>query len=236
MLKASRVALVVGVLALSVPAFGSAIFQLGDSGWSVSGPSYAEVNVMVDDVHWSEDWDHSYVLLQIHKKFRAAPDEQGNFSPVTLTFIQTAPDAETVPNIRIADEAITNLTGVAWTDFHWILSKFVYASFNSDVPVYTGDPGDTPPGVWDIYPFKGSSWQSSQTTDQLNVFDGVIPDLGVWYPGIRSSGALEINVDLDGAPRNFSFDLKELPTIPEPATLTLLAAGAAVLIRRRRSR
>lgn len=234
MLKATRCAAMAVVLSLSVPAFGSVAFPLADSGWTVSAASDLNVNVMVDDIHWSEDPDDSYVLLQVHKKFRAAPDEQGNFSPIALTFVQTAADAETVPNIRIADEAITNLTGSPWRDFHWILSKFRYASFNTDVPVYVGEPSEAPAGVWGISPFGAYGWELGPTTEELRVYDGVIPNWGSYYPGIHSSGALEINVDLPGAPKNFSFDLKELPTIPEPATLALLAAGSALMIRKRR--
>ncbi|MFW6066579.1 MAG: PEP-CTERM sorting domain-containing protein, partial [Planctomycetota bacterium] len=54
--------------------------------------------------------------------------------------------------------------------------------------------------------------------------------------GVYSNGYLEINVDTDSAPERFSFDLKQLPTIPEPATLTMLAMGAGAMLCRRRRR
>jgi hypothetical protein len=243
MLKARRIALLAVVLCVSVSALGDVSFPLidsqgRDSGWTMTAPSFLGVNVVTDYVHEDDEWCDTYVLIEVFKKFRVPPDEQDQFSPINLTFTQTAPDAQTVPNIRIADETITNLTGADWYDFHWILSKFGYASFNTDIPVYTGvpdPPEEVPAGVWDVWPFRQYAWDTSQpNTEKLSVFDGVIPPGGVYHPGIYSSGYLEINVDLLTPQEPFSFDLKELPTIPEPATLTLLAVGAAAMIHRRR--
>lgn len=235
MLKAGRIALVISLSLLCVPAFGAVSFPLADSGWAVLGPSFMDLNVVVDDVHWSEDPAESYVLIEIQKKHWVAPDENGNFSPITLTFV-TNSTSEAVPNIRIADETIANFTGADWYDYHWILSKFEHASFNTDIPVYTGNPPDAPAGVWDVYPFEDYSWELGETTESLNVFTGVVPDFSVFSPGVYSNGYLEINVDLESAPERFSFDLKQLPTIPEPATLTILAMGAGAILRRRRRR
>jgi MYXO-CTERM domain-containing protein len=209
-----------------------------DSGWKVQGPDFLSVSVTCDDVYKQGDQDDWYVLLQVSKKYRAAPDAQGNFPPIVLAFTQTADDANTVPHIRIADEAMTNQTGEDWHDFHWILYQHEYAAFDTSIPIYVDDPcvSFPPPGVFDVYPFTAYAWDlTGVDTQKLNVSGGVIPAGGVWFPGILSNGYLQIDVDLPGAPSEFSFDLKQLPT-PEPATFTVLAVGAAALLRRRRSR
>jgi len=141
-----------------------------------------------------------------------------------------------VPNIRINDESLSNQTGADWLDFHWVLFQHGHASFNQGVTIYTDDPGVNfpPAGVFDVYPFTQYVWDNAAVDIQkLSLSGGLIPDNGSWFPGLLSSGYLEINVDIDAAPEEFSFSLKELPT-PEPATLSLLAIGALALLRRRR--
>ncbi len=233
MLKARQIALVLVVVSLSVPAFGSAVDDLGDSGWKVSGPDFMDLNVITDAVHWADDPDDSYVLIEIHKNHWVSPDADGNFSPITLSFIQTAEDAAPVPNIRIRDEDIFNATGADWTGYNWILSNFQHSSFNTDIPVYTGYPPDAPEGVWDVHPFNQHAWDIGETTEKLSVFDGLVEDGDIFRPGIYSSGYLEINVDVENTFENYRFALKQLP-IPEPATLSLLALGAGALVCRRR--
>jgi len=225
------------LLSLASLAPADVIVPLDNSGWSVSIPDLVTLGVSVDKVYKTGAQSGWYVSIQVSKVFNAAPDEDGVFPPIWLTFKQTSADAQTAPHIRIVDESITNDTGVAWTDFHWVLFKMGYASFNETASnVYAGGP-PIPSGVFEVYPFTNYQWDSTTnpTVHELSVWGGTVSDGSTWYPGMLSSGHLQIDVDLANAPANFVFKLKEIPT-PEPATVCLIAMGGiGVLLRRRRT-
>ena len=61
---------------------------------------------------------------------------------------------------------------------------------------------------------------------------GTIPDGGTWTPG-ADLGGLQINVDLSGMEMS-KFVLKEIPRIPAPAALALLAIAGHTHRRRYR--
>ncbi|MEP0848595.1 MAG: PEP-CTERM sorting domain-containing protein, partial [Phycisphaerae bacterium] len=62
--------------------------------------------------------------------------------------------------------------------------------------------------------------------------DAIIPNGGIWFPGDGASdGELVIDVTTHAQAPFTVFTLKETPT-PEPSSVLLLVAGAALLRRR----
>ena len=123
--------------------------------------------------------------------------------------------------------AITNNTGQTWIDFHVTLEgmgdfggyAFMrFADLGSDGIIYTG------PGTATFADDNGDSmgYDEVMNLDGLNVPDG---------------STLEFTADILGGafPEGMtSFDIRGMPTVPEPATLGLLAAGLGALVAKRR--
>ena len=116
---------------LSDPAKG------GDSGWNVSYDDQA-VDIVLDQVNLSG----GYVAIEITKDFTVGPNPDTHLFPgIYIDFIQRLPDAQTVSTVRIVDESIRNLTGVAWQDFHWQAMDHSQAWFD---PAASGTFGQRP--------------------------------------------------------------------------------------------
>ncbi len=208
----------------------SHVYPLGDSGWTVTGPSFYELVVVVDGEGIDSD-GVPFVAIEISKKFRFGPDpDTGVFPSITLDFSQTKPDAETAARIYLADETVTNLTGAEWQDFHWVLFRHGTAQFNQDKTNVTTDVNEN---GWLIAPFTEHEWtvNDASDTEELSVWGGSVPADGVFFPG-NGSGNLVIDLELTG-PDPASFTFKQIPT-PEPTVLCLLAAGGAGLLARRK--
>lgn len=174
------------------------------SGWNAifdDDVAGVVVDVVTDD----------YVMIQIEPKIFL------DFAPIAFTFQQHLPDAVGV--IRIADESITNATGVEWTDFHW---ELMVDSVNG-----TAVFDDTDPGNFNIAPFTNKDLHPAT----LDADAGIVLPGGLFSPG-HGSGPLYIVTD--PGQELLRFTLIQYPT-PEPVTMAMLALGsAAVLMRRRR--
>ena len=215
------------VIAVSLACFGFAAtaahalpVPLG-GGWEAEVMNGATASFVVDPP------PPGATAIQISKDFTQGPGVGGVFPPILIQFRQvdtdTAGDSGTTNRIIITQEAITNLTGSAWTDFHWALLDMGQAWF---------DPTDT---SFNTAPFTNQTFSNfldspaNTKPTELNVDGGVVVDGGfTWFP----SGALVIDVDLSSTSAVI-FNLKEFPT-PEPATVTLLALGCVAVLRRRR--
>ena len=183
--------------------------QTGDfSGWCVTSPHPANiVDIFVDTV----DLAGGLVVIQITKSFNNPPDPtSGLVPPILLNFVQVCDDADTVDMIIITEEAVNNLTGVEWTDYHWTLFTTPVAWF--DVAASSG---------FNIAPFTDrvfSNFLDSPTDNQAKDLDasggGTVPAPGAYFPGF-GTGGLKIGVDLTGEVP-VSFTLKQRPSVGVP--------------------
>jgi hypothetical protein len=218
------VSLLIG-LAAAGPVQGSMIYALKlgnqDSGWSVELTDNIHSGVTVDSI------TSTNVIIEIGKTFWTGP-QNGQFTPNLINFIQRLDSAHTVPSIWITSEAITNGTGVDWTDYHWEIQGSA-AAFNKDLTDASG---------FTIGPFVNRTWgappvgQPSHSMT-LDVDGGLIANGETYFPG-STHGRLYVDADLTGADA-VQFTLKQYPT-PEPCTMGLLLLGSAgaLALRRRK--
>ncbi len=211
----------------------AALIYENAGGWRITGSGNDDGSPASVVVH---PGPRDVLLIEITKVFVGRPDRYGYLPAIFLNFTQVNPDESTASKIVILDEDIQNNTARDWIDFHWYLFGYGNARFNT-AETFPSDyklPGDN----FNLSPFSGRSWSSQGTgpgqVEALNAFTGVVAKGDSFTPGGGPNGGeLVIDVDLTAARPGF-FILKELPTIPEPATLSLVTIGAALLIRRRR--
>ncbi len=227
-LSASLIAAIVLLAASPMAQAGLIQATLGSSGWQVSGTTTGSVAVTVDREGIDDDGKR-FVAIEIIKVFRDPPDPQTQaLPPITLSFTQIAPAEATAQRIYIADEMITNLTGVTWWDFHWIVGVTDTARFNRELTNPTANPQEV---GFQIGPFTEFAWSADWGTnvETLSAFGGAVPSGTTFFPG---AGDGNLVIDIIGLEREglATFILKEIPTIPEPAGLLLIGGGAAVLV------
>jgi len=186
-----------------------------DSGWSVTYDD-AYVDIAVDLVNMGKD----FVLIEVSKDF-AQPGYP--LTSILMDFIQREDDAQTVSTIIIADESITNLTGVAWTDYHWQLLDHDEVWFDIELSTTFGIQADPhfKTQIWHTLPNDPSK------ANALTVEDGVVADFSSYFPGMDASD-LVIAVDL-GNEGPVSFEFKQYPT-PAPATMALMGLGLVAIV------
>lgn len=195
-----------GVLLAASPAFGDVTIPLG-GGWQATVPNLSQVGIQVDSV------TSEFVAIEISKDF-TDPSLGGIFPSLDIVFSQIAGDGFTAPQIVILDEAVTNLTGENWTDYHMRLISSGVAEF--DIASSLG---------FSMAPFTSTLL----TLTDLDASNGTVLDNSSFFPG-SGPGELVIVADLSGGP--VTFTLEEYPT-PEPATLAMMLVGLGVLARRR---
>ena len=229
-------ALLCAVVVLMVPLVAGAEVLYEGHGWRISGPDWGLA--LVED---PLPIDH-ILALEVFKVFDVPPDPFfGTLSPLILTFEQIAPDDQTADMILINDETITNRTGVAWEGFSWTLVQMGYAEFDEEL-TFPSDFGGNPAYDFDLDTFSDHEWLNNHAgseatwTQTLYAYEGVVPDGGLFMPGVMG-GQLVIDVDLlgfDGSDADATFFLKEIPTLPEPASMAILAMGGFALLGKRR--
>lgn len=184
------------------------------SGWRITIFDSNLVDVVTDAVLVQ----HDVVIIEKFAEF-VSVDTFGLPEPHLILFQQVGSDADTVSTIAITNEVILNSTGLTWIDFEFFTADTGQVAFD---PVASAS--------FSIDPFLSSTFQSGNTV--FHVFEGVIPDGGVWTPGL-ASGELVITVDLSST-QPVSFTLKELPSVPAPGSLVVLSGAGLVLGTRRR--
>lgn len=188
-----------------------------DAGWQAELPDYI-ADLRVDAVSMIDD----LVVVEISKDYFFAHDGQGNFDPIDIVFTQTAGDEQSVSQIIIADESITNLTGSDWHDYHWAILDANAAPNGGDAWFNIADSSG-----FEISPFTIREWSGflpapPNSATELSASGGIVPYIDTYYPGV-GTGELVIDVDLSGEDP-VSFIFRQYPTIPEPASL-LIAVG-----------
>jgi hypothetical protein len=120
-------------------------------------------------------------------------------------------------------EGVTNNTTQTWTDYHEQLGTGLDGSF---VPGGTPVTFVTPPDAT----YTNPAFPTASVTPSSIDYSG-----GAVAPGQAISLTFSIDVpDIVGA-GPYTFSMRQFPTVPEPATLSLLAVGSiGVLARRRR--
>jgi hypothetical protein len=207
---------------------------IDNTGWYVSldNPSgIGSVDFFYDGV------DDNNIRLELVKEFNSPNFDQTNQGDgLFLKFTLVDPCAPNFrPNIVIWDERIINNTGRDWTDFHIILGTRVPIDISDlqDGPGVGFDPGYifTPT---QYNPFQTIVFNPAAPTTNIDMKDGILLSNGMQYVfGGAGGGHLRIVTDL---PKGESFWFKEFPTVPEVATIILLALGSLPLIFIRRTR
>jgi hypothetical protein len=211
------------VLAISSASWAAVIFE--SSGWRISvGDDVAGAVSVVQD-----EGDSGVLVLQLFKNFLQPVGQSGQMASIVLTFEQIAPDALTASKIVINDESIYNGTGVTWTDFHWILIESGFAGFNQAETYPTGQAG------FSTNPFNTYEWSQSTGSQMLSISGGTLASGSSFIPGTVGDLVIDVNLAGDGDQAGGLFSLKEIPTIPEPMTLSLLAIGGLCMAVRRKS-
>lgn len=224
--NSTLVALAAGLLSFSSAQAGSIDLCGGAAGWRATWDNSLDGLVQIITSDCSQ-LANGRVFIEKSAQFTQGPNPSGVFPTIAITFTQTAPT--NVTRIIIEDEIITNSTGAAWTDFHMDLIDSGDAFFDVAATLGSGGP---PPIGFSIAPFTQAGFSNGDT--RLDIFGGVVPNGGIWFPGGGvSNGELHIAVNPHAQAPFTVFTLKETPT-PEPASLALLGIGAAVAFRRRR--
>ncbi len=211
----------------------SASIVFESKGWQITMPSWAEPGsgaAVVEDP--TEDDD--VLMIEIFKVFKGPVGEFGDMPSVVMTFTQIGDFSNTAKKIVINDESVSNHMDVDWTGFDMMLVSPGLAKFNAEQmfggpsSLYTDQFNSVSLGR-EISPLTNDFIVTS-----LSFRDGVVPMGDDFTPG-SFSGAIVIDPYFrDAGP--VVFKLKEIPSIPEPASLALLSGGAALMLRRRRMR
>lgn len=214
MKRAFTAAAILGLCGIfAAPASGEIIASSG--GWQVEVPEWVidqgfEVDAVVDP------GDPDVLIIEFAKYFTGDLNAFGAFDSIQVSFLPIEDEIQ-AGTILINDEAIQNDMVVDWLDFE------MYLMNASD--------GTT----FDASNAQFSNFQSLDEVDAVGIepgqslrfYNGVVPEGTAFFVD-----DIVINVD----PDENGFILKEIPSIPEPATMSLLAFGAIAGLRRRRRR
>jgi len=226
--KKGVVFLVLYALLVCAASVEGVVIPLDDSGWAmVVRPGLGTVSAPIVDRVTGDA-----VYIELAKTFNSPP--QGGFlAPIIIEFQKVSPNATL--NIIIRDEYIVNNTDTEWIDFHMSLLVDILnpqAGFNPD---------SLPDGDQLEQVYYNCNYGYQQLPIRLHFVDndgsGVPsspPGNDVFQPGYRG-GKIVIATNPDMAV-DARFGLKEVPTIPEPATLLILGMGGLVMTVTRRRR
>ncbi len=209
---------------------GAIVFE--SKGWRITMPSWAEpvsgATVIEDPA------DPDILMIEIFKVFKGPVGDFGDMPSIVMTFTQIADYANTAKKIIINDESVSNHMSVDWTGFDMILASPGQASFNYD-QMFPGTVNDLYSDQFNIAgPTEASMIAGTRSFTNLRFRDGIVPAGDDFTPG-SFSGVIVIDpVFTDLGPTIFK--LKEIPSIPEPASLVLLTCGASLMLRRRLKR
>jgi hypothetical protein len=146
----------------------------------------------------------------------------GQPQPWTVTFRQTAADANTASQIFIDAEFVTNLTGLNIVGYRQLLGLSRSATWDASSSAASVNPAFTTTTISgdsrELFTTGGPGFANGQT----------------WTPGVASGGFL-INVDLGRQNTPIVFTLKEFAIVPAPGAAALMGVGLVAMGRRRRA-
>jgi len=214
---------------------GPLLFGGGSAeAWVITQISPAPGSGLSESVIVPIDTDPGVDKIEIHKYFMELVDN-GAEVPIILSFTREAGDQDV---LQIVDEIILNLYSDAnfiqdWEDYHvqlMVLPTQGDVSFidpnKARAVQATGGPtrlgGD--PNSWTA---KRIDWETADSSQEVpwGTFTSA-PDNQLVLLGLQ--------IDVSDLEVGETFQFKQWPTTPEPATLALLAAGISVVVRRRR--
>ena len=221
------------VLVLST-AVQAVSYPLLDSGWAfVARSDLIEGGQVAYPYVYGVTGDA--VVIQLDKLFNRAFSQDGFNYPIIIEFEKLSVNATS--KIIIRDERIINETGREWIDYH------MHLMVDALNPQAGFDPSFIPDGdqLEDVSYALNCGYNDLPI--QLHFTDA--NDSGVpssppaepgenWFqPGYYSDGRIVIVTDPQ-IQVGEHFGLKEIPTIPEPATIVLLGFAGVIMLRRRR--
>ncbi len=211
----------------------SASIVFESKGWRITMPSWAEPGSGAAIIEDPTDNDE-VLMIEIFKVFKGSVGDNLDMPSIVMTFTQIGDFSNTASKIIINDESISNHMAVDWTGFDMMLVSPGLAKFNGEQMF--GGPNSLYLDQFEsvVVGREISPLTNNFIVTKLSFRDGIVPAGDDFTPG-SFSGAIVIDPYFrDAGPAVFK--LKEIPSIPEPASLALLSSGAVLMLRRRRMR
>lgn len=208
----NRIAVVSAATLLAAAGAASAqVTQDLGGGWSVTIFNPSAVSVTSQGV-----FNNQLILTKVATVFGTT--DEGIPTPIVLQFSQNLPSAQTVPQIGIAFENITNQSGTAWTSYQQILALSSRVSFNQAASA-----------GFSTLPFTNTTYNAATGATQVTYDGGVVPNGSTWNGG----GGNPIVIDIALAQTPTVFTLKEVP-LPTPGAAAVATLGGLLAARRKR--
>jgi hypothetical protein len=184
---------------------------LGQSGWTAIIPRNvaSRVDILIDSEGTLDG--HTYVAIEIVKRFIGAPDPFNTVPPIFIEFAKSEHPA--ADWIIINDELVQNDTPAAIVRFEMAVDDSV--GF---------DPAQSPSGDLFRMVVYGQNRGYQNLPTVLSFYDGVLPkhpQNDLFQPG-QETGWIQIVTD-PSMLRGQRFFLKERAYVPEPTSLVFLA-------------
>jgi hypothetical protein len=229
-MNGKRLALLVLVLAMGVSTASAEVIFVS-KGWQITMPDWAGSTSgasVTEDPVIAPNPDE-ILLVEIFKVFKGSPDPFSMTDPLVMNFQQIEPDAAS--KIVINDESVTNFDTLEWTGFEFSLG-------DPDDVVEFNEAQTFPGGGNDFYldQFTTAVFGTNGDGNESLLLSGGVVSVGDDFTPGSLSGALVIDADTSGGQASFDLiEMAETGEIPEPMTLSILAAGGVgLLIRRKR--
>ena len=210
---------------------GAVVVDLGDSGWAMVVSPLVLEHSDVSVPWYGIEGDTLY--LELHKTFGRPLDDSEMFLPIVLEFEKISENASST--IVLTDEYIVNDSDVEWYDFHMQLMVSISEPEAGFDPQYVFD-GQQLENVFysEFVGYDGLPVKLNFLNEEGGGVPPVPPGEDIFWPGYEQGELVIVtNPEMEVGDR---FALKEMPSVPEPATLALLGGGAFCVYTRKRKK